>query len=133
MEDNSVDFIISNCVINLSPSKPDVFREIYRVLKPGGRFAVSDIVLLADLPEQVRNDVTAYVGCVAGASPMHEYVRIALEAGLVSLSIPQIAYGVKLAQMLAPEGNKATCCSSKMAGAAATCIASIKLHGKKPE
>lgn len=133
VEDNSVDFIISNCVINLSPSKPDVFREIYRVLKPGGRFAVSDIVLLADLPEQIKQDVSAYVGCVAGASPMHEYVRIALEAGLVSLSIPQIAYGAKLAQMLAPEGSTVTCCSSKMAGAAATCIASIKLHGSKPE
>jgi SAM-dependent methyltransferase len=133
VDDNSVDFIISNCVINLSPSKPDVFREIYRVLKPGGRFAVSDIVLLADLPDEVKHDVSAYVGCVAGASPMHEYVRTALEAGLTSLSIPQIAYGAKLAAALAPEGGTLTCCNSKMAGTAATAIASIKLHGSKPE
>src|SRR3989449_9465349 len=65
VDDNSVDFIISNCVINLSPDKPAVFREIHRVLKPGGRFAVGDIVLLADLPERIKNDVSAYVGCIA--------------------------------------------------------------------
>lgn len=131
VEDNSVDFIISNCVINLSPSKPEVFREIYRVLKPGGRFAVSDIVLLGDLPEQVKQDLNAYVGCIAGASPMHEYVRVALEAGLVSMSIPQIAYGEKLTSLLSPEESSSTCCSSKTA--AALSFASIKLHGSKPE
>lgn len=131
VDDNSVDFIISNCVINLSPSKPDVFREIHRVLKPGGRFAVSDIVLLSDLPDQIKNDVSAYVGCVAGASYLHDYVRCALEAGLTSLSIPEIAYGGKLAKALLPEGGSVTCCNSKMAGSAAASIASIKLHGKK--
>ena len=68
VEDNSVDFVISNCVINISPDKPAVFREIHRVLKPGGRFAVSDLVLLARLPDEVKNDVSAYVGCLAGAS-----------------------------------------------------------------
>jgi SAM-dependent methyltransferase len=131
VDDNSVDFIISNCVINLSPSKPDVFREIHRVLKPGGRFAVSDIVLLSDLPDQIKHDVSAYVGCVAGASYLHDYVRFALEAGLTSLSIPEIAYGGKLAKALLPEGGSVTCCNSKMAGSAAASIASIKLHGKK--
>src|SRR5207248_1452586 len=81
--------------------KPAVFREIYRVLKPGGRFAVSDIVLLAELPEQIMNDVSAYVGCVAGASLLHDYVRMPYEAGLDEISIPQIAHGSKLAEAVA--------------------------------
>jgi SAM-dependent methyltransferase len=130
VEDNSVDFVISNCVINLSPDKPAVFREICRVLKPGGRFAVSDIVLLSGLPENVKNDVSAYVGCIAGASLMGDYVRYPLEAGLVDLSIPQIAHGKKLASVLAPEEPSA-CCGSQIADVAARAVASIKLHGSK--
>jgi len=128
--DNSVDFVISNCVINLSPDKRAVFGEIYRVLKPGGRFAVSDIVLLASLPDKVRSDVSAYVGCIAGADPMGDYVRLPLEAGLVDLSIPQIAFGSKLAAVLAPEGS--CCCGGDVAKVAASAVASIKLHGRKP-
>ena len=65
--DNSVDVAISNCVINLSPDKPQVFREIYRVLKPGGRLAVSDIVTDGPLPDAVKQDLAAWAGCVAGA------------------------------------------------------------------
>jgi arsenite methyltransferase len=133
VEDNSVDFVISNCVINLSPSKPDVFREIYRVLKPGGRFAVSDIVLLSDLPEPVKSDVSAYVGCVSGASLLHDYVRVALEAGLTSLRITQIAHGSDLAAAVVPEGGMASCCNSGMAELSAAATASIRLHGRKPE
>ncbi len=132
VEDASVDLVISNCVINLSPSKPDVFREIYRVLKPGGQFAVSDIVLLQDLPEQIKQDVSAYVGCVSGASLLHDYVRMALEAGLTNLAIPVIAHGSKLASVLVPEGGLASqvsCCTADVAAAA---VASIKLHGSKP-
>lgn len=131
VEDNSVDFVISNCVINLSADKPAVFREIFRVLKPGGRFAVSDIVLIRDLPEQVKNDVTAYVGCIAGASPMGDYVRYPLESGLADLSIPQITYGAKLATALAPE-TSSRCCGSELAEVAASAVASIKMHGRKP-
>jgi SAM-dependent methyltransferase len=130
VEDGSVDFVISNCVINLSPDKAKVFREIHRVLKPGGRFAVSDIVLLSNLPEQVRNDVSAYVGCIAGASLMGDYVRLPLEAGLVDISIPQIAYGSKLAAVLAPE-QSFCCCGSDLVPTAAVAVASIKLHGRK--
>jgi arsenite methyltransferase len=132
VEDASVDLVISNCVINLSPSKPDVFREIYRVLKPGGQFAVSDIVLLSDLPEQIRQDVSAYVGCISGASLLHDYVRIALEAGLTNLQIPVIAHGSKLASVLVPEegmASQVSCCTADVAAAA---VASIKLHGIKP-
>ena len=133
VDDNSVDLIISNCVINLSTDKPAVFREIARVLKPGGRFAVSDLVLMNELPEDVAKSISAYVGCIAGASQMGEYVRLAFEAGLTDLSVPQIAYGKKLATVVAPaEGG---CCGSSVAGevaeAAASAVASIKLHGTK--
>ncbi len=129
VDDNSVDFIISNCVINLSTDKPAVFREIFRVLKPGGRFAVSDIVLLADLPEAVAKDVSAYVGCVAGASPISEYITFALDAGLQSLSIPQITVrDEKLTNVLAPSSDSAktkTCCGSTLIDEAAR---SSRLH-----
>ncbi len=136
VDDNSVDFVISNCVINLSTDKPAVFREIFRVLKPGGRFAVSDLVLLADLPEAVAKDVSAYVGCVAGASPMNEYITFALDAGLQSLSIPQITVRDKqLTNVLAPSSDSAktkTCCGPTLIEEAARSIASIKLNGAKP-
>src|SRR5687768_18335146 len=70
LPDNSVDCVISNCVINLAPDKTAVFREIARVLKPGGRVAVSDIALRKELPAELANDVAAYTGCIAGAIPI---------------------------------------------------------------
>lgn len=87
--DNSVDIIISNCVINLSPDKDAVFKEAYRVLKPGGRLMVSDIVLLKPLPDFIRNAVQAYVGCVAGASLKEDYLGKIEGAGFTSLKILQ--------------------------------------------
>ncbi|HTY89306.1 MAG TPA: arsenite methyltransferase [Candidatus Acidoferrum sp.] len=83
--DNSVDAIISNCVINLSPDKPQVWREMARVLKPGGRVAVSDLALLRPLPQAVREMVEARVGCIAGAVLVSETERMAREAGLTDL------------------------------------------------
>ncbi len=77
--DASVDVVISNCVINLSADKPRVFQEIYRVLRPGGRIAISDIALLKELPEKVRESIEAYVGCVAGAMLIDDYKK-AVEA-----------------------------------------------------
>src|SRR5205823_7790209 len=106
--DSSVDMVISNCVINLSADKAAVFREIHRVLKPGGRFAVSDIVLLRPLPPTIATDVAAYVGCVAGASLLSDYLAFALEAGLTDVSIPQITNGSSLLCTLDPEG----CCGT---------------------
>lgn len=91
--DASVDVVISNCVINLSPDKPQVWREIARVLKPGGRVAVSDIVLLKPLPEAVASAINAYVGCIAGASLLDELKRMMREAGLVKVVLtPKSAY-----------------------------------------
>src|SRR5207249_8660244 len=82
LPDASVDCVISNCVINLAPDKPAVFREIARVLKPGGRLAVSDIALKKALPPEVAADLNAYVGCIAGAIPIDDYRRGLVEAGL---------------------------------------------------
>jgi SAM-dependent methyltransferase len=83
--DNSVDVVISNCVINLSPDKPQVWREIHRVLKPGGRVAVSDLALLKPLPPAILTMVEALVGCVAGAVLVGETERMASEAGLTEI------------------------------------------------
>ena len=85
--DNSVDVVISNCVINLSPDKPRVWREIFRVLKPGGRVAVSDLALVQPLPEAVRESVAALVGCIAGAVLVGETERMTREAGLADIAL----------------------------------------------
>lgn len=81
VEDCSVDVVISNCVINLSPDKERVFREAFRVLKPGGRLVISDTVLLRELPENVKRSVDAYVGCIAGALEKQEYLETIKKAG----------------------------------------------------
>lgn len=85
--DNSADMIISNCVINLSTDKPQVFREALRVLKPGGRLMVSDLVLLRALPESVRESVEAYAGCVSGAMLKDDYLRAMKEAGFKEVEV----------------------------------------------
>ena len=90
MADASVDVVISNCVINLSPDKPRVFREIARVLRPGGRVAVSDMALLLPLPEEVRSDLEAYVGCIAGAVPIEEYLGHMRAAGLTGIEVEPV-------------------------------------------
>lgn len=87
VNDNSVDVIISNCVINLSPDKRKVFSEAYRVLKPGGRLMISDIVLLKELPEPIRNSIEAYIGCLAGAMMKNEYMEIIKMAGFQNVKI----------------------------------------------
>lgn len=84
--DNSVDVVISNCVINLSADKARVFQEIYRVLRPGGRISVSDMALLKELPEPLRQSVDAYVGCVAGAILVDEYKRLVEESGFKAVN-----------------------------------------------
>ena len=85
--DNSVDKVISNCVINLSPDKARVFKEAFRVLKPGGRLMVSDIVLTGELPESVKNSIDAYVGCISGAMKRDEYIQGIEAAGFENVEI----------------------------------------------
>jgi SAM-dependent methyltransferase len=87
LPDNCVDVIVSNCVINLSADKDQVFREAYRVLKPGGRFAVSDVVVDGPLPAAVRADMEAYVGCVAGALEKDDYLQRLARVGFEAASV----------------------------------------------
>ena len=85
--DNSVDVTISNCVINLVPDKRTAFAEIFRVLKPGGRLMISDIVLLKELPDFIKNSAAAYVGCISGALMKDEYLKTIQETGFEAVQI----------------------------------------------
>jgi SAM-dependent methyltransferase len=131
---NSVDLVISNCVINLSPDKPAVFREIARVLKPGGQFWFSDIVLLRPLPPAVADSVAAYVGCIAGASLLSEYIALLADAGLSDISVPQLTTGASLLEAMAPavlaEGHGKM--SAEDVRQASSAVVSAKFHGRKP-
>jgi SAM-dependent methyltransferase len=106
LPDNSVDVVISNCVINLSADKDRVLRETFRVLKPGGRFAVSDVVVRGEVPEEVRRSMEMWVGCIAGALHDHEYVGKLAKAGFEDIDIePTRVYSVEDArQFLTGEG-----------------------------
>jgi len=84
---NSADVIISNCVINLSPDKGKVFQEAFRVLKPGGRLMVSDIVLLKELPDFIRDSIAAYVGCISGAMRKEDYLGAIRKAGFQEVAV----------------------------------------------
>ena len=96
----TVDLVISNCVVNLSPDKDKVFAETCRVLKPGGRLLVSDLVLIKPLSEELRNSVEAYVGCVSGASMKEEYLQLMRDAGFENVEIvAESSYDVGLGDM----------------------------------
>jgi SAM-dependent methyltransferase len=108
LPDSSVDCVISNCVINLAPDKPAVFREIARVLKPGGRLAVSDIALKQPLPAEIGQDMMAYVGCIAGAVLIEEYRHQLAEAGFAAVEV--IDTGADL-NAYAKVENEGGCCA----------------------
>src|SRR5205823_10750639 len=129
LADGSVDCIISNCVINLAPDKAAVFREMYRVLKPGGRLAVSDIALKQPLPEALARDVAAYVGCIAGAIPIADYERDLRAAGLAAVRVVDTG---KDLNAYAKVDTQAGCCSPAMAPGslplAADCSPALGVH-----
>ncbi len=111
LPDASVDCVISNCVLNLAPDKPAVFREIARVLKPGGRLAVSDIALKHDLPEAIAKSMAAYVGCIAGAIRIDDYRNGLRAAGFEHVEI--VDSGADL-NAYAKVENQSGCCSPAM-------------------
>lgn len=122
--DSSVDLIISNCVVNLSPEKAQVFREVRRVLRPGGRLLVSDLVLLQPLPERVRTSVEAYVGCVAGASLRGEYLGLIREAGFTDVEVVHEShYGGDIAAPGASDDESARAMAS---------VVSVTVRARKP-
>lgn len=134
--DDSVDVIISNCVINLSVDKAKVFNEAFRVLKPGGRLMVSDIVLLNKLPDFIKNSVQAYVGCVAGATIKDKYVQLIKDAGFKNVKIlDESVFSIDLV-VDSPEAkpiiDKLHVSKPKIKNAMNS-VASIKVTGFKPK
>ncbi len=100
VEDASVDVVISNCVVNLSPDKPAVFREAFRVLRPGGRMLISDLVTTRPIPEALRADVEAYVGCVAGTMLRDEYLDAIRAAGFGPVEVvDEASFGTTVREM----------------------------------
>ncbi len=101
IEDNSVDAIISNCVINLSPDKEKVFREAYRVLKPGGRIMISDLVTEGNLPDEIKKSFDAWAGCVAGALEKNDYLDKIRKAGFKNVRIvSESSYDIDVSKQL---------------------------------
>ena len=134
MADNQADIVISNCVINLSPAKEEVFREAFRVLKPGGRLMVSDIVLKKDIPEEIKNSVAAYTACVAGAVRKEKYLASIRNAGFQEVDVLEEAnFPIDIA-MSDPNVKDIveTLGSVEKARDLASSIASIKVYAKKP-
>jgi arsenite methyltransferase len=133
--DNSVDAVISNCVINLSPDKKGVFAEAFRVLKPGGRMMISDIVLLKELPAFIKNSLEAYIGCVSGAMLRDEYLKAVREAGFQDVKIMgETAFPAELflSDPTAKEIIKKLEMEPERAGEVASSVMSIKVAGTKP-
>ncbi len=133
--DNQVDIIISNCVINLSPNKERVFKEAFRVLRPGGRLMVSDIVLLKELPEEIKNSVAAYVSCIAGATTKEEYLKEIQAAGFKETKVQgEAAFSTELLvnYPIAREVAKNLKLSRKKAEDLASSVVSIKVSAIKP-
>jgi ubiquinone/menaquinone biosynthesis C-methylase UbiE len=118
LPDNSVDVIISNCVINLSADKDRVLKEAFRVLKPGGRFAVSDVVVRGDVPEEVRKHMLLWVGCIAGALKDYDYVSKLARAGFDAIDIePTRVYNIEDARtFLTTEGIDVDAIAPQVAG-----------------
>ena len=130
VEDNTADVVISNCVLNLVPSKLKAYQEIYRVLKPGGHFSISDIVLTGTLPAKIQSAAEMYAGCVAGALKKEDYINCISKAGFSNISVvkekPMTIPDTMLSQLLSVEEFK----SFKKTGPV---ILSITVYGEKPK
>ncbi|MBA7506590.1 2-methoxy-6-polyprenyl-1,4-benzoquinol methylase, mitochondrial [subsurface metagenome] len=133
--DNSVDIVISNCVINLAPDKRRVFTEAFKVLKPGGRLMISDIVLLRELPDFIKNSIEAYIGCLSGAIMRNEYIEVIKAAGFQEVRIiDETSFPIEcianeptakaLMEVLRIQPEKVK--------EVASSVISIKVHGVKP-
>lgn len=131
LKDASVDCVISNCVINLAPDKPAVFREIARVLKPGGRLAISDIALKKPLPAELSDDLMAHVGCIAGAIRIEDYRQHLLAAGFAAAEVVDTN---KDLNAYAQVENQTVCCSPPPSGLlmaeASCCAPNEDLHAR---
>jgi len=126
VDDASVDLVISNCVLNLVPDKARAFAEIARVLKPGGRMVVSDIVQVGELPAAIRDSPAAYAGCAAGAWPRDEYLAGLAEAGLEQV---QVVREVEARDLLVG----AACCGDGMEALPTGVLGSITVRAHKPQ
>ena len=132
--DNSVDVIISNCVINLAPNKKRVFEEAFRVLAPNGRLMVSDIVLLKELPESIRENVEAYAGCISGAELKDKYLELIGKAGFREVKVmEEKTYPLEyiISESSLKEAIKMTNMAEEEVKEAATSIVSIKVSATK--
>jgi len=148
VDDASVDVIMSNCVINLAPDKPAVFREAYRVLAPGGRLAISDMVAVGDLPAAIANDPAAYTGCIAGAAPVAELERMIADAGFEHVRITVQAQSRELVEDWSPgtgagqvvasalieavKPDSEACCESTLLGACCEPASKASCCGPSP-
>jgi SAM-dependent methyltransferase len=150
LAEKSVDCVISNCVINLVPDKLQAFREILRVLKPGGRMVISDIALKQPLPDAVLQDVQAYVGCIAGAIHISEYERLLREAGFEAVVVQDTGADLNAYAQAGVSGcSSSGCCSTTTDSAGASAVhdgltdvlsrfnanefaASVRVHALKP-
>jgi len=133
--DDFCDVIISNCVINLSPDKKRVFSEAFRVLKPGGRIMISDIVLLKELPDFIKNSVEAYIGCLSGAIMKDEYIKTIREAGFQNIKIIEEAHFPVECMANDPTAKmlmKSIKISPEKINDLANMVISIKISGVKP-
>jgi SAM-dependent methyltransferase len=126
LPDASADCVISNCVINLAPDKPAVFREIARVLRPGGRLAVSDLVLKKPLPQEIAKDVSAYVGCIAGAISVEDYRQGLLAAGFAEVQVVDTDSDLNA---YAQVGEASSCCSTPAPSGCCSGPAIVTLQG----
>ena len=134
--DNYVDVVISNCVINLVPNKRLVFKEAFRVLKPGGRLAISDVVLTRELPDFVKNSTRAYIGCLAGAIMKQEYLEIIANVGFSDISVAaESSFPVQ--SLLCESGGSAAIempqFSPEQQKEIAESVLSIKVNARKPK